>query len=393
MTTSFATMPVQRHEPAGAAERTDMSADGLENIVDVFTAMVATGDHPGAQLAVCRNGELVLEAAAGADHEGRPVQLDSLLGVLSTTKMIAALVAHTLHDRGLFEYEDPVAKHWPAFGVKGKESITIGQVMSHRAGLTKGQAEGYLEWKKWLKPGGVERLMIDHKVHFPPGSANGYHAFSYGFILDQLTRRWTGRDLGQVLRDEITGPLGIDDVYIGLPEPQYRRFIKFDPSPGQRLVPRFLLPRGGEKSFFNSPLILAQCLPWGGGVARAASLARLNQVYANEGTLDGHTFFSRETFARVVTPTNADGEKDVILGTRVQWGLGVHLALSEGTPATEGWLFGDRAGPRALGHLGGNSSLSWADPDLRLSMTFISTSAKAPARYERLSSAVRDACA
>ena len=55
-----------------------------------------------------------------------------------------------------------------------------------------------------------------------PGTAQGYHMVTFGFILGEITRRVTGRTLGQYLRTEIAEPLGID-VHIGLPTAEHHR--------------------------------------------------------------------------------------------------------------------------------------------------------------------------
>ena len=44
-------------------------------------------------------------------------------------------ILHRLADRGLLEYDDPAAKHWPEFAQAGKEDITVRHVMAHQQGL------------------------------------------------------------------------------------------------------------------------------------------------------------------------------------------------------------------------------------------------------------------
>src|SRR4029077_15211746 len=97
------------------------------------------------------------------------------------------------------------------------------------------------------------------------------------------------------------------------------------------------------------------------------------------------------TFMRLTTPSNQPDDIDRILRTRARWGLGVLLGLTEGTMMTRGAIFGATAGPRVCGMLGGNSCVTWADPDNRLSMALIATGAPRPAEYEALSDAVRAA--
>lgn len=389
---SSRTNNILRDQPADVAKRARMNPAGVDRVAAHFTSLIESGAFHGAQLAVCRNGEPVIELAGGAGVAGKPVRFDSLLCLLSATKALTAMAMHTLHDRGVFEYTDRVAKHWPEFARNGKDEITIAQVMSHRAGLVKDAYSGYLQWREWAKPGGVAKLIEAWEPQWPPGAANGYHALTYGQVLDELIKRWTKKNTGEWLRAEICAPLKIDDVYIGLPDRVWPRYAGFAAAPARARSPGMTPPPGGEDHFFNSQEIMRQCLAWGSGAARARDVARLMNVYAFEGGYGGKKFFSKETFNRAVTPTNQPEDVDRILRRKVRWGLGLHVGVTEGTPQAPGSLFGKTAGPRACGHMGGNSALVWADPDLRLSVAFISTGAKGLANYEPLSDLIRGAC-
>lgn len=407
---------VLRNQPEGVAERTRMSPAGIDRVVDVFATMLEDGEHPGAQLAVYRDGELVIELVGGTHHDGTPLSPESLFPVYSTTKGLAAMVVHMLHDRGLFSYDDPVARYWPEFAQSGKERITIAEVMSHRAGLA-AEAGGFVTWREWSKPNGIASLMEQVKPNREPGAGpSSYHAYSYGHILNELVRRWTGYNVGELLRTEICNPLGIEDVFVGLPEAAYSRLSKLGPvdsaeeimgaevaAATRRAIESgaLELPAGGEmllrgggtnrpvlsSIFFNSYEILRLCLPFGNGVARARDLAHLMNVFAFEGTYNGRRFFARETFDRAVTPTNA-GETDLGIPS-ARWGLGLMLGGSPGR------MFGDSASVRACGHFGGYSSVAWADPDKRLAVAFLPNGLRSPSatlsRFKRIGDAIHAA--
>ena len=65
-----------------------------------------------------------------------PWSADTAAMVFSATKGMAATVIHRLADRGLIDYEAPVAEYWPEFGANGKSDLTVREVMRHRAGLS-----------------------------------------------------------------------------------------------------------------------------------------------------------------------------------------------------------------------------------------------------------------
>ena len=91
----------------------------------------------GAACAVYHRGRKVVDLWGGyRDAATRtPWTEDTLVLVFSTTKGIAAMVMAVAHSRGLFDLDDPVAKHWPQFAQGGKENITVRQLLAHQAGL------------------------------------------------------------------------------------------------------------------------------------------------------------------------------------------------------------------------------------------------------------------
>ncbi len=352
-----------------------------------FEWMLGEGGWSGAQLAVCRRGKLVLDLHGGVDANGKAVAADSLICILSATKALTAMVVHTLHDRRVFQYDDRVAKYWPQFATRGKEAITIRQVLSHRAGLAPDLYSGYAHWREWSKPGGVRGLIAGMSPSWEPGTANGYHALTYGQVLDELIQVWTGKNTGEWLRAEIAGPLGIGDVYIGLPAEELPRVAALRT---RQQAPPPDPPPGGENGFFQSPLMLGLCLAWGSGTGTARSLAKLMNVYAGEGAYREKRFFTPETFRQAVHPTNGPEDIDRILRSRVRWGLGVHAGRTQGTAAAPGILFGGRASQRACGHIGGNSTVLWADAEAEMTMAIVTTGAPPVARYQPLADKARE---
>ncbi|HEX7819111.1 MAG TPA: serine hydrolase domain-containing protein, partial [Sphingobium sp.] len=101
-----------------------MTIDSAANaaVQTVLDALVADGTEIGVQVAAYLNGELIVDAWAGnADTEGaKAVNGDTLFNVFSVTKGIAATALHVQAERGLVDYDSPVARYWPEYGANGK---------------------------------------------------------------------------------------------------------------------------------------------------------------------------------------------------------------------------------------------------------------------------------
>lgn len=328
----------------------------FEKVIVDFDKMIGEGLHAGAQLAIYREGRLVLLLAAGKDvRTNKPVTERSLFCLRSTTKELTALVVAILYERSLFKYDDPVARYWPEFAQNGKQDITIGQVMSHSAGIPQNIPVPVSQWAdRRAVAEGVEGLIPMWK----PGTRHGYHAATYGWVADELAWRMTGQDIAGLIEKEVKQPLGIKDVYLGLPESEYYRFCPIEVQGDTDGT------RAAFSDFVNSYEGLKLPLAWVSGVATAQDLARLFNIFAFEGTYTGKRLINGETQSLVTNTTNPAGDVDVVLHWPVRWGLGV---INGETPS----IYGSKYHPRAIGHAGGGANVAWVDPERHLSVVFL----------------------
>jgi CubicO group peptidase (beta-lactamase class C family) len=188
----------------------------FEPVREAFAANFAERGEIGASVAVVAGGEPVVNIWAGsADPDGsRPWQEDTLTNVWSTTKAVTSLCAHILIDRGELDPDAPVARYWPEFAQAGKEEMPVRWLMCHKSGLT-GLAEpiavsDFYDWDK------ITSLLAGQAPLFPPGTATGYQAMTFGFLVGEVIRRITGQTTGQFARAEVADRVGAD-FYIGLP--------------------------------------------------------------------------------------------------------------------------------------------------------------------------------
>lgn len=341
-------------------------APGFEPVRDAFLANWSDQDEIGAGFALHVGGETVVDIHAGwADRKKtRDWQADTLVPVYSTGKAIAALVMAKLVDRGLLSYEAPVADYWPEFAAGGKSKVTVAEALSHQAGLS-GIAEE-MDAGDWFDGRKIEEKLARQAPLWALGTGSGYHPVTFGFIADALACRTDGRSIGAILREDICGPAGID-FHVGLPESEHHRAAEHAmpkqlPDLGEPSRPRELAflkawsspGRRGAAEWRKAEF------PAANGHATAGALARLMEVYALGGKLDGKRFISEATLAELVRE-RVDGP-DKVLPFEISWAAGVMRNVHNG-------FYGPV--PETVGHSGWGGSCAFADPVNRVTGAYV----------------------
>ena len=182
-------------------------------------------DELGFQFCVMHRGEILVDIYAGWTdrRQTQAVEEDTLFAVFSSGKAAAALVIAWLVEEDRIGYDQLVKTIWPEFAQAGKADLTIGQLMSHQAGLSgitnpEWSAKDWFDWDKT-----IAQLEAQAPI-FEPGSASGYHPVTYGFLAGEIARRADEqhRSLGRILREELC-QAGDADVWIGLPASEHDR--------------------------------------------------------------------------------------------------------------------------------------------------------------------------
>ena len=352
-----------------------MAADAAERIWTAVERVYRTGIHPAIALCVRRDGEVVLDRTIGHAVGNGPdakrgdaavvCTPDHPFVLASASKAITAMVIHVLDDHGLLHVDDRVCEYIPEFAAHGKQAITIGHVLAHRAGVPNLPADA-LDLDLLGDEQHLLGQLSEARPIMPPGRWAAYHAVSGGFILGEVVRRVTGTGIDQVLRDMVLDPLGFTGLGYGVPPDRVDQVVRNHLTglpvlpPLSTLLQRALgLPFDEVTAVLDDPRFLTGVVPAANVVGTANELSRFYELLRQRGELDGVRVFEPRTIHRAVTEQSWM-EADLTLGFPVRYGMGFMLGarvLSLYGPHTH----------FAFGHLGFTNIVGWADPERRLS--------------------------
>jgi CubicO group peptidase (beta-lactamase class C family) len=333
---------------------------GFEPVEAAFRENFERRGEVGAAACAWHDGEKVVDLWGGlADRENdRPWNEDTLAVIFSSTEGMVALCLLMLADRGKLDYDCPVADYWPEFAAGGKETITVRELLNHRAGLA--VVERPLPLSDWCEPTQVGRALASQRPQWKPGADQGYGAISAGAYAAELFRRIDGRSLGRFFADEVAGPLDAD-AFIGLPADLETRVATLYPAnlcaARLRLLPEILTGRTVEGRLVRA-LLVKRSLP-----SRAfgnPDLGRKGLALAMGGALE-RTRLCRPESVEPLKRRQSWSERDrVVLKP---------LGFSQGFLKEECHVFSP--GEEAFGHSGMGGALGLADPDRRLAFAYV----------------------
>jgi CubicO group peptidase (beta-lactamase class C family) len=362
--------------------------EGYGRVADAFRRNFTHHGEVGAACAVYKDGRKVVDLWGGY-REARsraPWEGDTLVYWASATKGMAALALLVAQSRGLLNFDEPAATYWPEFAQNGKESITLRHLLSHQAGLA--ALDKRLDLATAADLDARASLLAAQRPLWPPGTRQGYHAWTFGWCEGEVLRRVDpqGRSLGRFFADEVAAPLGIE-FYIGLPdEIEVSRVatVHFQPSEWLRFLPRmpwrFVAGMLNPRSLTSRAVRVLPEPPVGGiederiraysriefyssyGIGQVRGVARAYGALAAGGRELG---IHPETLQAAEAPPTppAGGFRDLVAHTTA-----TAFSLGFVKPMPGQW-FGTVAA-RAFGHHGGGGSGGFADPDVGVGFAY-----------------------
>lgn len=366
-------------------------APHLTKIKDVFQENFTRRGDVGAAFSVYQHGTKLVDIWAGTRDrsETLPWQENTIVNIFSATKALTALCALQLVDQGKLDLDAPVARYWPEFAANGKHRVLVRHLLNHRAGLPAIWQE--VDNEVVFDAAAMARVLEQEAPYWEPGSAQGYHVFTFGWLVGELIKRVSGQSVGAYFAQHIAKPLGLQ-CYIGLTKEQVADVADVKPRPPREATreqrhgaaqpiaaknsanekPRQPAQKNdlAARAFSYPPSLLGgsnstkwRCaeIPAANGHANAHALARFYAALANKGELDGVRLLSEERLALCTTESSHDVDR--VLGVKKRFSLGFAMFCEQTFPYGRG--------TSSFGHAGHGGSLGFADPEYGLSMAYV----------------------
>ncbi|HEY9774592.1 MAG TPA: serine hydrolase domain-containing protein [Planktothrix sp.] len=319
--------------------------------------------YPGAALALARGGTLLATRAFGQarlasdDRAAKPADLDTLWLLYSQTKPITSCAIWILAERGILNLQETVSHYIPEFSKHNKNKVTVFHLLTHQAGFPNACVPESMRYDHEL----LRQAVCDFPLEWEPGARVVYHGLAAHWVLAVLIESVVGMDFRHFVRQEILQPLGLKNLFYGTQGAQ-----------ADRLAVNYERLEDGTHSFLpdcNSEDFFSSGNPGAGAVATAADVAMFYQMLLGLGELNGVRILSPR-MVQYATRNHTGDRVDEYAGVPMHRGLGVvtrgHTAMFYGLSST--------AHANAYGHGGIGSSYSWADPETKVSFTYLTNS-------------------
>lgn len=361
---------------ADSPESVGIDSSKLEALFERAEKEVAEGLLPSSQIAVARNGKIAgMRTVGTVRHHGKEALAtnETLYCIFSSTKAITSAAAWLLIQEGKLDVDEIVADIIPEFGTNGKETIRVEQLFTHTAGFPMAPfpPPDFLDRDRRLLHFGRWRL------NFEPGSRFVYHPSSSMYVIADIIEQRSGTPYGDFVRQRIAEPLGLEDLWCGLPEELHGRLADIE-FVGEALTEADYAEMGmpappvtevTEENLlhFNQAPVRRAGIPGGGGTTTAADLALFYQALVRGGqTPEGDTLWLPETLEMAREIRSGD-LRDPVLGKPANRALGLIIA---GDSERNYRGFGHTNSELAFGHGGAGGQVAWADPQTGISLGY-----------------------
>ncbi|PAV25050.1 CubicO group peptidase (beta-lactamase class C family) [Tamilnaduibacter salinus] len=357
-----------------------MSPTSVETIWRSVERLYQTGTHPGMQLHVRHRGETVIHRAIGHasgngphDPKGTPVvpmTTETPICYFSASKAVTALLIHILAEQGRINLLDPVSVYCPEFGRKGKRTITIHQILSHRGGIPAIPRDTPLD-TLWDSDA-IWELLCDQVPVEVDGAKVAYHAITGGYVLQRVLETVTGDSIEAFLDRHIRQPMGMTWFTYGIqPDRLNQLATNYATGPTPVFPVSWVIKRalGGDmatiEDVVNDPRFQEAVIPAGNLCGTAEEMGRFFQMMLNGGVWEGRRICDPVTVRRAIQQYGSL-QIDRTMMVPMRFSAGFMLG---GDPVG---LFGPNS-REAFGHIGLINKLCWADASRDIAVSLVNT--------------------
>ena len=334
----------------------------FESLRHAFEENFRSRGEVGAAVCIYRGGECVVDLWGGLQDpvSGTLWSRDTIVCMMSVGKAFAALSVLLLAEREKLSLDSPVAAYWPAFAEKGKEAITVRQVLAGLAALIFTDAATRGAIYRWDE---MTAAIEQQAPAWQPGSRGAYHSTTLGFLAGELVRRVDGRRLDRFFDEEIAHPLDADFQF-GLRDKDLDRVsdvienrdsdtLQAFSDTESAIARAWKIRPAGDGFFFNDDAFRKALIPSSNGHGNARAVARIYNALVDGGGTQSNPLISPRMIeeAREEQWNGPCG----LTGRDYRMGLGFFLNKPPLTP------FGPN--PRAFGHPGLGGANGFADPE------------------------------
>jgi CubicO group peptidase (beta-lactamase class C family) len=346
-------------------------------------ADVAAGKIPGAYLLIGRHGKVAFEEGFGVQGPGQtaPVTNETIFRVFSMTKPIVSVTAMTLVQEGKLDLDAPVSKYLPEYAnlkiwqadgttVPATRPMLVRNLMSHTSGLIYGFITPQAPIAKAWAAGGENRndltareyakLVAGLPLRNEPGTAWNYsHSTD---VLGAVVEVAGGKTLDVLVRERVTGPLGMTDTAFWQPESKRARFAE---------------GKGGGGIFYDYAKPTPYLSGGGGMSSTTEDYLRFVLMLAGNGEYKGVRIIKAETLARMrQDETTPEIRKAGMFfsGPGMGFGLGFSLVNDDTV---------QRPGKGTFSWWGIAGTEFWVDPKNDVFMVFMIQNRELAMEYQR----------
>ncbi|MDG0867464.1 serine hydrolase [Candidatus Lucifugimonas marina] len=348
----------------------------FEPVKDLLEQQIQDGLHPGAQLSVAIDGELVADFAVGERVVDSGVALtnNSVMPLFSSAKPITAVALGVLADSGRLNFDDPVATHIPEFAANGKSSIQIKHLMNHTSGLADDA----------LADGGNNRQEVISRLSgsatiegWVSGERSAYIPTAGWHVLGEIIERASGSSYESFVQDFILNPIGMNST-----------FSNVDPNTAETLGERLGVMHDSRRqpmtvSAAYTPERLGRFVRPGSSFhGPAQDMVKFYSMLLNDGVaLTGEQIIAEGTLTTLITRQH-EGLLDETFGVVMDRGLGFFIDSQRHSPAVP-YGYGTPASAVTFGHGGKESSTGFADPERGLAVSLVFNGMPGEPKHDR----------